>query len=135
MSSNVYAYLSICGFTCGADTVGSLVGLPAQLIQLVGERTRGGRLITENSWSGKPPVPAGEEQPDFYVSAVLDHIAARPPELAEFLRQHDSGINCVGYFRRVNGGFHMERELVSRCAALGLWLDFDLYNYTVKDEP
>jgi hypothetical protein len=98
----------------------------------VGDRTLGGRLVTENSWSSQPPIPAGEEQPDHYVLAVLDHIASRPPELAEFLRRHDSGINVVGEFRRMNGGFHMSPELVARCADLGVWLDFDLYNFVAR---
>ncbi len=135
MSSQVYAYLTVSGFSCAPEAVEALVGLPTERIQLVGQKTRGGRLITENIWSSKPPVPSGEEQPDFYVSAVLDHIEGRPPQLKEFLRQHDSGVNCVGYFRRINGGFHMEPQLIARCAELGIWLDFDLYNYTVEDEP
>jgi hypothetical protein len=135
MSSRVYAYLTVSGFTCEPEAVTSLIGLAPEHIRLAGQRTRGGRLITENTWSGKPPVLAGEEQPDFYVAAVLDHISARPPEVVEFLRSHDSGINCVGYFERVNGGFHMSSELVARCAELGIWLDFDLYNYTASDEP
>lgn|SRR5690349_13163241 len=135
MSSQVYAYLTISGFSCAPEAVEALVGLPAQEVRLVGEKTGGGRLITENSWSSKPPVPSGEEQPDFYVSAVLDHIAQRPQELREFLRQHNAGVNCVGYFRRINAGFHMEPPLVARCAELGIWLDFDLYNYTAEDEP
>lgn len=29
----------------------------------------------------------------------------------------------------------MSSELVARCANLGLWLDFDLYNHTDQDEP
>ena len=135
MSSRVYAYLRISGFSCNPEAVSSLVGLAPELIQLIGDTTRGGRLITENTWCSGPVIPEGEEQPDHYVSAVLDHIETRPRELGEFLRAHDSGINCVGYFHRVNGGFHMDSHLVTRCAELGLWLDFDLYNYTVEDEP
>jgi hypothetical protein len=135
MSSRVYTYLTVSGFICEPEAVTSLVGLAPESVRLVGERTRAGRLITENIWSGQPPIPEGEEQPDFYVTAVLDHIATRPPELTAFLRRHDSGINCVGYFERVNGGFHMSSELVARCAELGIWLDFDLYNYTPADEP
>ena len=135
MPSRVYAYLSVSGFTCKPEAVTAVVGLPAERIRLAGERTRGGRLITENIWSSQPPVPEGEEQPDFHVAAVLNHITARPTELTEFLRRHDSGINCVGYFKRVNGGFHMPSELVARCADLGVWLDFDLYNYAVEGEP
>lgn len=135
MSSCVYAYLTISGFSCEPEAVTAFVGLPAERVMLVGDRTRGGRLITESIWSSKPAVPPGEEQPGHYVSAILDHIAAQPAELADFLRRHDSGIHCVGEFRRINGGFHMPRELVARCASLGLWLDFDLYNHTVEAEP
>ena len=134
MSTQVYAHLSITGFSCAPEAVEALVGLASQRVRLIGETTRSGRRITENSWSSEPPVPAGEEQPDFYVSAVLDHIARRPPELREFLRKHDSGINCVGHFCRRNGGFHMEPQLIARCAELGLWLNFDLYNYGVEDD-
>ena len=135
MPSEVYAYLTISGFSCTPQAIEALVGLPPRWVWLVGQTTRSGRPITENSCSSVPPVPAGEEQPDFYVSAVLDHFAQRPPELQRFLRQHDSGINCVGYFRRLNGGFHMAPQLIARCAALGIWLDFDLYNYTSEDAP
>ena len=135
MSTRVYAYLRVAGFTCAPEAVTSLVGLAPERIELIGQTSRGGRRFTENTWCSRPVIPEGEEQPDYYVSAVLDHIAARPRELAAFLRAHDSGINCVGYFHRVNGGFHMESRLVTRCAELGLWLDFDLYNYTVEDEP
>lgn len=135
MSSRVYAYLTISGFVCEPDAVTSLVGLAPESVHLVGETTPAGRLITENIWSSQPPIPVGDEQPDFYVRAVLDHITARPPELTAFLKRHDSGINCVGHFERVNGGFHFSSELVARCAELGLWLDFDLYNCTHEDEP
>lgn len=135
MSSQVYAYLTISGFSCGPELIESLVGLPSDRVQRIGQRTRGGRLITENVWSSKPPVAPGEEQPDFYVSAVLDHIARRPPELKDLLRKHDSGINCVGHFHRINGGFHMQPQLIARCAEIGIWLDFDLYNDTLEDEP
>ena len=135
MTSRVYAHLTVSGFSCASEAVAALVGLPAKSVQLAGSRTRGGRLVMENSWSSQPPIPPGEEQPDHYVVAVLNHIAAQPPELTEFLARHEAGINCVGEFRRVNGGFHMPGELVARCAALGLWLDFDLYNYTAEDEP
>lgn len=81
------------------------IGLPVQRVRRVGDRTPGGRLITENARSSQSPVPAGEEQPDYYLLADLDHIGSRPPESAEFLRRHDSGINVVGEFRRMNGGF------------------------------
>lgn len=110
------------------------MGLPAERIRLIGERTREGRLIDRNNWSSGPVVPSNEEQPDHHVAAVLQHISSRPPELADLLRCHDSGINCVGEFRRLNGGFHMSKELVTRCANLGLWLGFDLYNYAADDE-
>lgn len=135
MSSRVYAYLTVSGFSCAPEAVTALVELPVERLRLAGDRTRDGRLITKNIWQGQPPVPPGEEQPNYYVSAILDHIAAQPGELASFLRDHDCGINCVGEFRRLNGGFHMSSELVARCANLGLWLDFDLYNHTDQDEP
>ncbi|WP_157489279.1 hypothetical protein [Lysobacter sp. Root916] len=134
MSSRVYAYLTVSGFSCEPNAITALVGLPMARLGLSGDRTRGDRLVTENTWSSQPPVPPGEEQPDYYVSAILDHIATRSAELTNFLRSHSSGINCVGEFRRINGGFHMSQELVSRCASLGLWLDFDLYNFTMQDE-
>ena len=135
MSSRVYAYLAVSGFSCTPEAVTALVGLPMARLRLAGDRTRGDRLITENTWSSQSSVSPGEEQPDYYVSAILDHITTRPAQLASFLRSHNSGINCVGEFRRVNGGFHMSPELVFRCVSLGLWLDFDLYNFPIQDEP
>lgn len=135
MSAHVYAYLWVSGFSCEPDAIGALAGLAPERVELVGDTTPSGRPVTENTWCSKPPVPPGEEQPDFYISAVVDHIRARPSELAAFLRAHDSGINCVGYFRRLNGGFHMEPQLIARCADLGVSLDFDLYNDDVEDEP
>ena len=135
MSSRVYAYLRISGFTCAVEDVVNLVGLPSLHVRLAGDLTRDGRVIECNSWASQSPVAANEEQPDYHVSAVIEHIARRPAELVQFLRKHDSGINCVGEFYRINGGFHMSKDLVGRCADLGLWLDFDMYNYTAADEP
>ena len=135
MSSRVYAYLSVNGFTCAHDQVTELVGLEPRRIWRIGEHTRGGKLIEENSWSSCCPVAPNEEPPDYHVLAVLEYVANRPAPLVEFLRQHDSGINCVGEFRRINGGFHISRDLAAKCAELGLWLDFDLYNYACEDEP
>jgi hypothetical protein len=135
MSSRVYAYLSINGFTCTHDEVAELVGLAPRRVWKIGEHTRAGKLIEVNSWSSCTPVAPNEEQPHYHVLAVIEHIATRPASLVQFLRKHDSGINCVGEFRRINGGFHMARDLVAKCAELGLWLDFDLYNYSCEDEP
>ena len=36
------------------------------------------------------------------------------------------GVNCVADFAG-NPGFHLPADLISRCANLGLSLDFDLY--------
>lgn len=135
MSSIVYAYLSVSDFTCAPEDVTALIGLPARRVRLIGERTREERPIDRNTWSSNPAIPPNEERPDHHVMAVLRHIENQPSELADFLRSHDSGINCVGEFRRLNGGFHMSKQLVARCANLGLWLDFDLYNYAADDEP
>ena len=100
MSTNVYAYLNISGFTCAPEEVTALVGLPAERIRLIGECTRRGRLIDRDNWSSCPVVPSNEDQPDHHVAAVLQHIESQPRELVAFLRCHDSGINCVGEFRR-----------------------------------
>ena len=134
MTSRIYAYLSVSGFICAPDEVAAMVGLPVRRHRMAGELMPGGRVVAVNTWASQPVLPASEDQPDHHVAAVLAHIATRPPDLADFLRKHDSGINCVGEFRRINGGFHLSAERIAQCAGLGLWLDFDVYNYSVEDD-
>jgi hypothetical protein len=79
------------------------------------------------------PLARGESLLQDHIEALLPLLEARASVVKLFAQRNAAGINCVGYYYGSNPGLHLSAPLITRLAALGLPVDFDLYNYAGED--
>jgi len=88
------------------------------------------RARTFSTWAVHSPLPASDLLLDHHIEALLEMVEPREEVLTQLRRQGcEMGMNCVGEFVS-NPGFHLAREIISRCASLGLSIDIDFYCLT-----
>jgi hypothetical protein len=96
------------------------------------------------TWNkGDPRVPGGsplgfmkwvlnsglsEDEPwNEHIDALAELLEPRKTRLLSLPQGHESGIQCVAYYRSVNPGFALAPKTMARIANLSLELDFDIY--------
>lgn len=122
----VYAYFWITDFDYNFSEITRLMGIKPTKAGNKGEVVWK-RVREHGFWDLYSPLPQNNLFIDRHIVALLEIIEPKKEILAHLRNQGCTmGINCVGYFMS-NPGFHLPADLISRCASLGLSLDFDLY--------
>jgi hypothetical protein len=136
-----YAYLWIEGFQCDASEISAAMQLEpdetrreGDLIERRFDRTGQKHYWPKSSWSFRSSLPTDEISQASHIENLLDAIEPRSAEIMMLRESCEMGINCVGYYWGANPGFHLSEQLIQRCAALRLSIDFDLYNFEEENE-
>ena len=116
MPFDTYAYFHVRGFDCPVEQISELLQLAPSSTWVKGKPGVAGRPRQFSNWELCSPLPRTEVFQDSHRERVLQAI-----------KLYECGLQGVGYYTNENPGFHMEAELVSRIAAFGLSVDFDLY--------
>ena len=124
--TETYAYFWIEDFHESIKEISSRIGLQPTRAHLQGELNERGRPCRASHWEIYSAVPRDEEFLDAHITAVVDLLEPAREKLIALHATHQMGIMCVGYYGG-NPGFNLSEELVARCAALRLGLQFDLY--------
>ena len=130
---DVYAYFWVEGFDCTSADLTSQLGVEPSETSTAGDRTRSGPLVKKNWWAVHSPLARGEHFIQDYLEALLPLLEARASVVKRLAERYSAGINCVGYYYGANPGLHLSASLIARLSALGLPIDFDLYNYAEED--
>ena len=130
--SDVYAYFWVEGPVPAAE-ITSKMGIEPTEISVAGEKSRSGRISQRNSWELRSPLGRGDHLLQECLEALVPLLEARASTVKQLVESCSIGINCVGYYYGSNPGLHLSAELIARLAALGLPVDFDLYNYAGED--
>lgn len=123
-----YAYFWISDFDCAPTEITKEIGLEPTCVVLKGEPLSNGRSRNRSFWEFHSSLPRTEEFQDAHLSNLMVELLPRVQSIKAIGLRYASGINCVGYYKNVNFGFHMNAELMQQCAQLGVDVDFDLYN-------
>jgi hypothetical protein len=102
-------------------------------VKRIGEKST--RPIQRDWWTLISPLPRGESFLQDHIEALLKVLEPKALELSSLGEKCSFGINCVGYYYGANPGLGLSAALIRRLAALGLGIDFDLYNYAETDAP
>ena len=131
--SDVYAYFWADGFNWSNGEVTALMGIEPSETRTAGDKSNSGRVVKTNRWVLQSPLLRGEYPIQEYLETLLPLLEARSTALACLAEVCSVGINCVGYYYGSNPGLHLSAPLIARLAALGVDVDFDLYNHAGED--
>ena len=72
------------------------------------------------------PISAHVEE---HIEALLSLLELRAEAIATLMSFHqaEAGINCAIYYEDFTPGIHLSQNITKRIAALGLYIDLDLY--------
>lgn len=127
MPYDTYAYFFVRGFDCPVQEVSDLLQITPSASWLKGEPGIAGRPRKFSNWELHSPLPRKEVFQDSHLKALLEILESHRERVLRAVARYECGLVGVGYYTNENSGFHMEAELVSRIAAFGLSVDFDLY--------
>lgn len=133
--SDVHAYFWVEGFDGPPAQITSQMGLEPCETRGAGDVSISGRVTKCSQWAVASPLARGNHLIQEYLEALLPLLETRAEVVARLARTCSVGINCVGYYYGSNPGLHLSAPLVVRLAALGLSVDFDLYNHARENEP
>jgi hypothetical protein len=124
-----YAYFSVKGFDCDYTEITKVMGIePSRAHNKGSSHSKTPQIKRKTSvWALYSSKPETEVFLDSHIESVLHLIEPKRERIKELASKYYVGIQCVGYYTNANPGFHMSAELIQRVAALGLWMDFDLY--------
>jgi len=122
-----YAYFWVSGFENPHSEISDLLGLAPTKAWQRGEQREYIPKQKESGWEFHSPLQKNEIFMDAHISALLEILEPKKIEIAKLQNEYEIGINCVGYFRCTNPGFHLDSQLIKKCAELNLSIDFDLY--------
>jgi hypothetical protein len=124
-----YAYFAIKDFDCDYSDITQLMGCePTHAHNKNSSRPQTPHTKrTTSSWALHSAKPETEIFLDTHVESILELIEPKANIIKALTSTYYVGIQCVGYYTKTNPGFHMSSALLHRVAALGLWMDFDLY--------
>ena len=124
---DTYAYFWTTGFECSIGDITKCMGLEPTRAWNKGDPGRYKNEMSFSGWDLYSPMPRGDKAIDEQLEALLPVLEQRAAAIHDIAKKYQAGISCVGYFNNFSPGFHLSRETVSRIAALGLSVDFDLY--------
>lgn len=130
--SETYAYFWVRGFEQPSEISERLGLLPSNAWQK-GEPGKYGQKMNNSGWEFRSPLPKDEVFLDAHISALINVLESKKGEIGALQRQYEVGINCVGYYKIANPGFHLDSTLIKKCADLNLSIDFDLYCLIEKE--
>lgn len=114
------------GFSCPHEEITSEMGMePSEAYNKGDQATYGPSKFS--FWQLLSPLPEGDLFLDEHLDALLPILETRAREIKNISDRYKVGINCVGYFRDVNPGFHLSADMIKRVSDLRLSIDFDLY--------
>lgn len=135
MSFDTYAYFFVHGFDCPVQQISELLQLKPSSTWLKSEAGIAGRRRQFSNWELHSPLPRTEVFQDSHLKSLLEILESRREKVLQAISRYECGLQCVGYYTNENPGFHMEAGLVSRIAAFGLSVDFDLYCLCDHEQP
>lgn len=133
--TDAYAYFWIQGYTCSPDEVSERLRLNPTSMRRIGDIQQYGPPAKLNRWEMLSPLPRGNSLHQEHLEALFTLLEPSAGAILEFSTHCQAGINCVGYYYGTNPGLHLSAALLARLNALGLAVDFDLYNYREEDAP
>lgn len=135
MPYNTYAYFFVRGFDCAIQQISDLLQIAPTRAWLKDDEGMGGRPRKFSNWELHSPLLRTEVFQDRHLNALLEILEDRREGVLQARSLYTCGLQGVGYYTNENPGFHMEAELISRVAALGLSVDFDLYCLCDHEQP
>ena len=135
MALETYAYFYVEGFEGPSAEISELLQLTPTRTREKGDPRLPGRLWETGSWQLHSPLPRTEPAQDSHILALLEILESRRDQVLQATAAHQCGLQCVGYYTNENCPFFMEAELISRIAAFGLSVGFDLYCQCDHDLP
>ena len=135
MSFDTYAYFFVREFDGDPEQISDLLGLVPTRTWQRGELGVGGRQREFNNWELHSPLPRTEIFQDSHLAALLDILESERERVLSVISKFECGLQGVGYYTNENPGVHMSADLISRTAAFGLSIDFDLYCHCQHEEP
>jgi hypothetical protein len=127
MPFNTYAYFYVREFDGEAERVTELLQLTPTRTWKKGEPGPGNRPRKFSTWELHSSLPRTEIFQDSHLAVLLEVLEGRREQVLQLASKYKCGLQGVGYYRNENPGFHMDSQLISRIAAFGLSVDFDLY--------
>ncbi len=127
MSFDTYAYFFVREFEGDAKQISELLKLEPTNTWLKNEPGAQGRPRKFSNWELHSPLPRTEAFQDSHLLAILDILEQKRDLVLQAVSKYECGLQCVGYYTSEHPGFHMDSKLISRIAAFGLSVDFDLY--------
>ena len=127
MPFDTYAYFYVREFACEAEEVTKLLQLTPTRTWKKDEPGPASRPRKFSNWELHSPLPRTEVFQDSHLVALLAILESRRERVLQAVSSFECGLQGVGYYTNENPGFHMDHELISRIAAFGLSVDFDLY--------
>jgi hypothetical protein len=127
---DTYAYFWVSDFECDPEEISILLDLKPQRTFRKGDliNANGKAKIKNSFWQFASSLPRTEASQDAHISNLIEVMLQRKDVIIQLQDKYEVGINCVGYYHDSNPGFHMDADLIKSCAALGVSIDFDLYN-------
>lgn len=122
-----YAYFWVSDFECESSEISKALKLLPSEVHLKGEPLSNNRVRKRSFWELHSTLPRTEIYQDEHISNLIDVLMPRKKEIVNLHLKYSLGINCVGYYTKVNPGFNFSAELIKSCAQLGIGVDFDLY--------
>ena len=124
--TETYAYFWVSQFDGTTESMSERIGLQPTRAYLKGETNNRDKIQKYSGWELHSPLPRDEEFLEVHIAALLQVLEPVRENLAAVRPSCTMGIICVGYYSG-NPGFELSEELISRCAALRLGIQFDLY--------
>ncbi|NHC08724.1 DUF4279 domain-containing protein [Pseudomonas stutzeri] len=135
MPFDTYAYFYVRDFEGKAEQVTDLLKLTPTRTWMKGELGPANRPRKFSNWELQSSLPRTEAFQDRHLVTLLEALEGRREQILEAVSKYKCGLQGVGYYTNENPGFHMDSQLISRIAALGLSVDFDLYCNCEHDDP
>jgi hypothetical protein len=129
MPFDTCAYFFVREFDGDAGKISDLLQLVPTKAWQKDELGIAGRPRAFSNWELHSPLPRTEVFQDSHLLALLEILEERRERVIQAVSKFKCGLQGVGYYTNEHPGFHMSSQLVSRIAALGLSVDFDLYCY------
>src|SRR5687768_8488763 len=135
MPYNTYAYFFVRGFDCPIQQISDLLQIAPSEAWLKNQEGMGGRPRKFSNWELHSPLLRTEPFQDRHLDALLAILEDRRERVLQAISLYSCGLQGVGIYTNEHPGFHMDAELVSRIAAFGLSVDFDLYCRCDHERP
>lgn len=130
MEDKTHVTFSASNYAAEASVISKLMQCDPTSILVVGQPKPNvpTMLSRANMWILNSPLPRTAHVEE-HLEALLPLLETRAEAIEELVKVHqaDIGINCSIYYRDFTPGIHLSQSLLKRIAALGLYLDLDLY--------